>query len=167
MSIAQSLLPEFDHEMAITRKHLERTPIAQMAWKPHTKSMSLGQVAVHLAELPSWTVMTMTRTELDISPPGDTGYKPPELDTLAALLAHFDRHVTEGRAALAAAKDADFQVPWTLKAGTFEVFTLPRLDVIRTWVLNHIIHHRGQYSVFLRLKDVPVPQTYGPSADEQ
>lgn len=166
MSIAASLLPEYDHEMAITRKHLERTPFAELGWKPHPKSMSLGQVAVHLAELPSWTAVTMKETALDMSPPGGSGYKPPEFDSVDALLAHFDRHVSEGRASIAAAKDADFQVPWTLKAGTFEIFTLPRLAVLRTWVMNHIIHHRGQYTVYLRLNEVPLPQTYGPSADE-
>lgn len=167
MSIAESLLPEYDHEMAITRKHLERTPFAQLAWKPHPKSMSLGQVAVHLAEIPSWTAVTMKETELDMAPPGGSGYAPPEFASVEALLAHFDRHVAEGRAILAAAKDAEFAVPWTLKAGGYEIFTLPRLAVLRTWVLNHIIHHRGQFSVYLRLKDVKVPQTYGPSADEQ
>ena len=167
MSIAQSLLPEYDHEMAITRKHLERTPFAQLAWKPHPKSMSLGQVAVHLAEIPSWTAGTMQGTGFDVSPKDGPAYAPPVFTTAAEMLAHFDRHVAEGRTALAAAKDADFMVPWSLMAAGQTLFTLPRLGVIRTWVLNHMIHHRGQYSVYLRLQDVTVPQTYGPSADEQ
>jgi uncharacterized damage-inducible protein DinB len=167
MSIAASLLPEYDHEMAITRKHLERTPLAQKDWKPHTRSMTLGALAVHLAEIPAWTAGTMQGTEFDVAPKGGPAYAPPVFATVDAMLAHFDRHVTEGRAALAAAKDADFLVPWSLKMGGETLFTLPRLGVIRTWVLNHSVHHRGQYSVYLRLREVPVPQTYGPTADEQ
>ena len=167
MSIAQSLLPEYDHEMAITRKHLERTPLDQKDWKPHTKSMTLGALAMHLAEIPSWTATTLTSTELDISPVDGPGYTPPNFATVAEMLASFDKQVREGRAALAAAKDADFMVPWSLQAAGATLFTLPRLGVIRTWVLNHMAHHRGQFSVYLRMRDVPVPQTYGPSADEQ
>ncbi len=167
MSIAQSLLPEYDHEMATTRKHLERTPLAHKDWKPHPKSMTLGAVAVHLAEIPSWTKVTLQETELDMAPPGGSGYSPPEFASVDAMLAHFDQHVAEGRRILAATRDADFMVPWSLKATGQTLFTLPRLAVIRTWVLNHIIHHRGQFSVYLRLRDVPVPQSYGPSADEQ
>jgi uncharacterized damage-inducible protein DinB len=167
MSIAQSMLPEYDYEMATTRKHLERTPFGEIGWKPHPKSMSLGQLAFHLAEVPSWTAVTLKETALDMSPPGGPGYTPPNFASREEMLAAFDRNVAEGRATLAAAKDADFMVPWTLKAGGHEIFTMPRLAVLRTWVLNHIIHHRGQFSVFLRLREVPLPQTYGPSADEQ
>lgn len=167
MSIAESILPEYDYEMATTRKHLERTPFAGMSWTPHPKSMPLGRLAGHLAEIPGWATMTMKETALDMAPPGAPPYAPPVINSVAELLALFDRNVSEGRAALAAAKDADFMVPWTLKAGGHEIFTMPRLMVLRTWVLNHTIHHRGQYSVYLRLREVPLPQTYGPSADEQ
>ncbi|MEO8634425.1 MAG: DinB family protein [Gemmatimonadales bacterium] len=167
MSIGQSLLPEYDHEMAITRKHLERTPLDQKDWKPHPKSMTLGALAGHLAEIPGWTASTMMGTEFDVSPKDGPAYAPPVFATVAAMLASFDAHVKAGREALAAAKDADFLVPWSLKFAGDTIFTLPRLGVIRTWVLNHTAHHRGQYSVYLRLRDVPVPQTYGPSADEQ
>ena len=167
MSIGQSLLPEYDHEMTTTRKHLERTPMAQKDWKPHPKSMSLGALAAHLAEIPSWTAGTMMGTEWDVSPKDGPAYASPVFATVHEMLASFDAQVKAGREALAAAKDADFLVPWSLKMGGETLFTLPRLGVIRTWVLNHSVHHRGQYSVYLRLRDVPVPQTYGPTADEQ
>jgi len=167
MSIAQSLLPEYDHEMATTRKHLERSPFNRWDWKPHEKSMTLGALASHLAELPSWTAGTMLHPEWDMSPKDGPAYAPPSFKSVAELLASFDQQVKEGRAALAAAKDADFMVPWSLKAAGVAFFTMPRIGVIRTWVLNHMIHHRGQFTVYLRLNGVPLPQTYGPSADEQ
>ncbi len=166
MSIAQSLLPEYDHEMATTRKYLERTPLAQKDWKPHPKSMALGQLAGHLSELPSWMVATLTRTELDLNPPGGTGYTPPKLTTVEALVASFDGHVKAGREALAAAGDADFMVPWALKSAGATIFSMPRIAVLRGFVMSHMIHHRGQFSVYLRLRDVLVPSSYGPSADE-
>lgn len=166
MSIAQSLLPEYDHEMATTRKHLERIPFHRWDWKPHEKSMTLGALASHLAEVPSWTAGTMQGTEWDLSPEDGPAYAPPTFPSVADLLASFDQQVKDGRAALAAAKDADFMVPWSLKAAGEALFTMPRIGVIRTWVLNHLIHHRGQFTVYLRLNGVPLPQTYGPSADE-
>lgn len=167
MSIAQSILPEFEHEMSTTRKLIERTPIAQMAWKPHEKSMSLGQLVAHLATLPGWGVVTMAQTELDLNPPGGPGYKTPEFDSVDGLLAEFDKNVAGSRAAIAAGADPDFMVGWTLKNGGHSIFTLPRIAVLRTFVMNHVIHHRGQYSVYLRLNNVPLPSMYGPTADEQ
>ena len=167
MSIAQSILPEFDHEMATTRKLIERTPIAQMAWKPHEKSMSLGQLVAHLATLPGWGVVTMAQTELDLNPPGGEGYKTPSFDSVEGLLAEFDKNVAGSRAAIAAAADGDFMVGWSLKNGGHTVFTLPRIAVLRSFVMNHVIHHRGQYSVYLRLNNVPLPSMYGPTADER
>ena len=165
MSIAQSLLPEYDQEMATTRKHLALTPFAHTDWKPHPKSMSLGALAFHLAEVPSWTAMTLRQTEIDMSPVGGPPYTPPNFANVEALLASFDACVKDGREALAAAKDADFMVPWSLKAAGETFFTLPRIAVLRSFVMNHMIHHRGQYTVYLRLKDVAVPQSYGPTAD--
>ncbi|MDX2120451.1 MAG: DinB family protein [Gemmatimonadota bacterium] len=165
MSIGKSLLPEYDHEMATTRKHLERAPFADWNWKPHEKSMTLGALASHLAEIPSWVAGTMMGTEWDVSPKDGPAYASPSFNSVAELLAFFDQQVKEGRAALAAAKDADFAVSWSLKAAGEALFTMPRLGVIRTWVLNHTCHHRGQFTVYLRLRGVPLPQTYGPSAD--
>jgi uncharacterized damage-inducible protein DinB len=165
MSIAASLLPEFDHEMSTTRQLLERTPEAQAAWKPHAKSMSLGELAVHLAVIPMWGVATLTQTELDIDPPGGPAYTPSPFQSTAALLRLFDENVTKARAVLAAASDEAFMVPWTLKDGGAQVFSLPRLAVMRSFVMNHLIHHRGQYTVYLRLHDVPLPSVFGPTAD--
>ena len=165
-SIAQAVLPEFDHEMATTRKYLERVPEAKRDWKPHPKSMTLGRLAAHLAELPGWGSMTMQVTELDMSPPGGAQFKPAEFTTTAAGLALFDENVKQARAALGGGSDADYMVGWTLKNAGQDLFTLPRAVVVRTWVINHMIHHRGQLGVFLRLNDVPLPSTYGPSADE-
>ncbi|MFN8665772.1 MAG: DinB family protein [Gemmatimonadaceae bacterium] len=166
MSIAQSILPEFDHEMATTRKLLERAPEAQFAWKPHEKSMSLGQLANHLAALPFWGVVTMQQVELDMNPPNGEGYKTPKLETAAEMLAAFDSVVSQARAAIAASTDADFMVGWSLKNGGHTIFTMPRIAVLRTFVMNHVIHHRGQFSVYLRLQNVPLPSIYGPTADE-
>jgi uncharacterized damage-inducible protein DinB len=166
MSIAESLLPEFDQEVATTRKHLERTPAAHADWKPHAKSMSLGGLAVHLAELLTWASMTLKHTEFDLNPPGGKSYTSPKFQSVPALLALFDENVKQARAAIAATSDKDFMVPWSLKSGGQTYFTMPRIAVVRSFVMNHLIHHRGQFSVYLRLKDVPVPQTYGPTADE-
>jgi uncharacterized damage-inducible protein DinB len=165
--IADSLLPEFDHEMAVTRPMLARTPEKDPAWKPHPKSMTLGRLAGHIAELPGWLVTTLEQTELDFNPPGGGAWKAAEFTSTAALLALFDDNVKRARAALTKALDQDFMVPWTLKNSGATIFTLPRIAVVRSFVMNHLIHHRGQYTVYLRLNGVAVPQTYGPTADEQ
>lgn len=167
MSISASLLPEFDHEMATTRKCLERMPADKADWAPHAKSFKLGKLCMHIAEMPSWGTMAMQTTEMDMNPPGGSTYKSPEYATKDGMLAVFDENVAAVRAAIAKASDAEFLVPWSLKGGGETYFTIPRVAVVRTWVLNHVIHHRGQLSVYLRLLDVPVPSIYGPSADEQ
>lgn len=167
MSIAETLLPEFDHEMATTRKCLERMPEDKAEWKPHAKSFIFGRLCLYLAEMPGWGTMAMTTTELDMNPPDGKKYEPTVFESKAHVLAMFDETVAAARAALATASDADFMVNWTLRNGGQVIFTLPRLGVVRTWVLNHVIHHRGQLSVYLRQLDVPVPAIYGPSADEQ
>jgi uncharacterized damage-inducible protein DinB len=166
MTIAEMLRPEFDQEAATTRKYLERVPEAHAAWSPHPKSMPLDRLAGHVAELPVWAVMTMKQTELDLAPKDGPKYESFRSAKPADLLRTFDEHVKNGRAAIAAASDADFFVPWTLKGGDVAYFTLPRAVVMRTFVLSHLIHHRAQLGVYLRMKDVPVPATYGPSADE-
>ena len=167
MSIAQSLLPEFDHEMATTRKAIDRMPADKAAWKPHAKSFDIGHLCLHLAELPGWASMAVSTTELDMNPPGGPGYTPPKYESKEATLKRFDETVAAARAAIAGASDADLMVGWSLKNAGETIFTIPRVAVIRTWVLNHVIHHRGQLSVYLRLLDVPVPAIYGPSADER
>jgi uncharacterized damage-inducible protein DinB len=166
MSIATSLLPEFDLEIANTRRALERVPDSHLAWRPHEKSMTLGRLATHLSELPFWAVHACTLRELDIAPPGAPPFAPQTLATSRAILAQFDQNAAKARATIAATSDADFMLPWTLKAGGEDIFTLPRLAVYRSWTMNHMIHHRGQLSVFLRLAGAKVPAIYGPSADE-
>lgn len=162
MSISQTLLPELDHEMATTRRVLERVPMAEKSdWKPHEKSMTLSRLANHVAELPGWLTTTLTSESLNLA-----GYAAPTHATNEALLAAFDALVADGRAALEAASDEDLFVPWALQMGDQEFFKIPRIAVLRTWVFNHIIHHRGQLTVYLRELGVPVPSIYGPSADE-
>ena len=166
MAIKDALLPEFDHEMATTRRLLERLPEAEFAWKPHDRSMALGQLAGHIANLPQWCSATLASTVFDLDAlPVDARPRLPA--SRAALLEEFDGKVAAARNQLTSTTDAEFMTPWTLKKGGQEVFTLPRISAIRSFVMNHLIHHRGQLSVYLRLKDVPLPSIYGPTADEQ
>ena len=166
MTLNEMLLPEFDQEAATTRSILERVPAKDAGWKPHPKSMSLGDLAVHVAHLVSWLGMTLTTTELDFDPPGGGGPPaPPAFTTVEALLASFDSNAASSRAALARATDADFAVPWSLRSGAQVFFTLPRSAVVRSFVLSHLVHHRAQLGLYLRLQDVPLPPSYGPTAD--
>jgi len=167
MSIAQSLLPEFDQEMANTRKVLERVPEAKWNWKPHDKSGTLGWLAAHVGTVPGWYTMTLQTENLDYAPVDGPSYTPPKIENTQQLLAAFDKESAEARAALSKASDGDFQKNWTLLAGGKEIFTLPRIACLRGMVMNHMIHHRTQLTVYLRLLNVPVPGLYGPSADEQ
>lgn len=166
MSIAQAVLPEFDHEMATTRRVIERVPEDRAGWRPHPKSWTLGDLAIHLCNLPSWGVLTLKETELDLNPPGGPGWTPPKFSTREAALAIFDQNVKQAREWIEKSTDADYLVGWSLKNGGKVAFTLPRVVVLRSFVLNHMIHHRGQLTVYLRLNDVPLPSVYGPSADE-
>jgi uncharacterized damage-inducible protein DinB len=163
MSLSQSLLPEFDHEMASTRRVLERVPAEKFSWLPHEKSMSFQRLAVHVAELPSWATMTLNTGELDFA---TTPYAPSKAESTQDLLTIFDKASSEARAALAGASDEELFKPWTLRNGEHVIFSLPKIAVLRTSVMNHLIHHRGQLTVYLRLNDIPVPGLYGPSADE-
>lgn len=166
MRQGQALLPEFDQEMAGTRKVLERVPEDRLGWRPHPKSMTLGALASHVANLPSWVAFTVNLDELDVAPPGGDPYREKEKTSRGELLAHFDRHAAEARAVLAEVSDQRWDGPWTLLAGGAKVFTIPRGVCIRTYAMNHLVHHRAQLVVYLRLLDVPVPGLYGPSADE-
>lgn len=166
MSIAQAVLPEFDNEMATTRRLIERAPVDRGDWKPHPKSYSLGELITHLANLPRWAVMTIEETELDLNPPGGPPWTPPQYEGVARTLETFDANVAAARAALEKASDEDYMVTWALKNAGETIMALPRVVCIRSFVLNHVIHHRGQLSVYLRLNDVPLPQIYGPTADE-
>ena len=164
MTIAELLLPELDREMATTRRVLERVPDDKLGWKPHEKSFSMGQLASHVATLITWTDATMNQTEMDMAtvPPGQMNQA---ASSRAQLLEWFDANAAAARQALARS-DVDYFVPWTLKQGGQVFFTMPRYSCIRSFVLNHLVHHRAQLSVYLRLNNIPVPSMYGPSADE-
>jgi uncharacterized damage-inducible protein DinB len=164
MPIAESLLPEFDRETGITRRLLERIPDGQFGWKPHDKSMTLGRLSEHLAELPGWAKVSIEQNGIDMATQRPPDYVPPA--TRAAVLAMFDGNVAQARAALAGRSDAELMAPWTLKHQGKEIFTMPKALVLRGFVMNHLIHHRGQLSVYLRLQNVALPSIYGPSADE-
>jgi uncharacterized damage-inducible protein DinB len=166
MTIGQSMLPEFDQEMQNTRKVLERCPDEKWNWKPHEKSGTLGWMAGHVATLPEWIAMTINTEELDYAPVNGPSFAPPKTDNRAELLAAFDKTSAEARAALASVSDADIVKGWKLLAGGQEIFTLPRVACIRGMCLNHLIHHRGQLTMYYRQLGVPVPGLYGPSADE-
>ena len=166
MSIGQSLLPEFDHEMANTRKALERIPGDKLEWKIHDKSNTMGWVGMHLSDIPGWAAVTLAQDSLDIAPPGAEPIRTSRPESVQAILANFDKNVVAGRAAIAAAKDEEFFKPWTLLSGGAAVFTMPRIAVLRSFVLNHNIHHRAHLCVYLRVNNVAVPALYGPSADE-
>ena len=164
MPIAQTMLPEFDHEMSTTRALLERVPQEHAEWKPHTRSMGLGQLASHIGNIPTYGVAALTGDELDLSPTSGAPSQPDYTNT-PTLLRTFDEHVRQAREAIAAAGDEQLREMWVLKNGGRTVLQLPRVAVLRTLVMNHLIHHRGQLSVYLRLLDVPLPSIYGPSAD--
>jgi len=167
MKIGERMLPEFDHEMANTRKTLERVPEDKFSWKPHEKSMPLGRLASHIAELPGWVGMIMTTDSFDTTPKeGESGHQPLLAKNRTELLEAFDKNIAAARATIAATDDDKIMQPWTLKAGEKTIFSMPRVAVLRMFMMNHIIHHRAQLGVYLRLNDVPVPSIYGPSADE-
>jgi uncharacterized damage-inducible protein DinB len=162
MTISAGLLGEFDHEMQNTRRTLERVPYDKATWKPHAKSASMGELARHLTHLPGLGIPVLTTPALDVAAERPRG----EVSSTADLLRLFDQNVAATRKALSDTADADFRTPWTLNAGTRTLWTLPRMAAWRGFVMNHIIHHRAQLGVYLRLNDVPVPGIYGPSADE-
>jgi len=165
MTIGQMMLGEFDQEMQNTRKTLERCPDEKWNWKPHEKSGTVGWLAGHIATMPGWVAMTINTQELDYAPVDGPSYQPPKIENKRALLTELDKNV-EARAALASVSDAEMMKGWKLLAGGKEIFTMPRVACIRGMVMNHIIHHRAQLTVYYRLLGVPVPGLYGPSADE-
>ena len=162
--LAHLALGDFAHELATTRRVLERVPDAHWDFKPHPRSMSIGQLAAHLSNLPRWGVLTLGGSEFDVADGPARQQNPPA--TRDAVLAKFDAHVAEARAALAGADDAHLGGTYTVRDGGRVVTAMPRAAMLRAMILSHIIHHRGQLSVYLRLLDVPVPSIYGPSADE-
>jgi uncharacterized damage-inducible protein DinB len=162
-NIATGLLGELEHEIATTRKCLERIPENLFDYKPHEKSMTMGKLATHTAEMLTWVTTTCTTDALDFAA-GD--YKPFEPKTTAELLEYLDKHSAEAIEALKNTSDEDMRKPWSLKNGEHTIFTMPKIATLRTFCMNHVWHHRGQLTVYMRLNDIPVPSIYGPSADE-
>jgi uncharacterized damage-inducible protein DinB len=165
MSVSEQVLQEFDQEMAGVRRTLERIPEDKLAWKPHDKSMLLGRLAGHLAELPRFGATALTTDRFDLaSRPAD--YKPLVAESQKHVLAEFDKNVANSRAVIASTSDQEWGKHWTLLFGERKIFHGTRMEAVRRMLLNHMIHHRAQLGVYLRLNNVPVPSIYGPSADE-
>lgn len=163
MAIKDALLPEFDHEMAVARRVIERVKDEQFGWQPHEKSMTLGRLATHVAEIPQWGFAILDHAEFNMVK-GE--YKATEARNVADILALLDSQVAKVRAALDSKTDGELTSLWTFKDNGKEVFTMPRVAAWRSFVMNHMIHHRGQLSVYLRQTGSKVPAIYGPSADE-
>ena len=168
MSVTAEFLPEFDSEMASARRTLERIPEDKLAWKPHEKSMTLGRLAGHIAELPGMGVSVMKEDALDFAkrPAGEPARKPNVAESQKHVLELFDKNVAAARAAIAGASDERWAGKWTLSAGERKFYDGTRFGAMRRMMMNHVIHHRAQLGVYLRLNDVAVPSVYGPSADE-
>jgi uncharacterized damage-inducible protein DinB len=166
MKISDMFLPEFDQEMTTARKTLERIPEDKLGWKPHEKSMTLGRLAGHVAELAGWAVPTLTQDSLDFAPPGQPPMQPTIATSRKQVLDIFDKNREESRKAIAGTSNDEFVKNWTLLRGGQTIMTMPKIAVLRSFCINHVIHHRAQLGVYLRLNDIPVPSVYGPSADE-
>jgi uncharacterized damage-inducible protein DinB len=164
MALVDALLPEFDHEIAVTRKVLERVDETKLGWQPHERSMTLGRLAQHVAEIPQWGHTILDQPEFDML---DGDHRPKAIATSAELLANFDGLAKAIRARLAEKSDAEMMSTWTFKHNGQEVYGMPRAAAWRSMVMSHMIHHRGQLSVYLRLTGAKVPGIYGPSADER
>lgn len=163
MNLGKILAAELQHEAATARKMLERLPGDKFGWKPHDKSMTLGRIAGHVVELLDWAGVTMLQDELDFA---TSGYKPAEYTSAAELVSALDKKLADAVGVLSNVADEAFGENWTLRNGEQVYFTMPKAAVMRSFVMNHIVHHRGQLSVYMRLLDIPVPSIYGPSADE-
>ena len=164
MAVKDTLLPEFDQEMAATRQVLERLPETAFGWRPHPGGYDLGGLAAHLAQIPQWGSSILCRDDHDLAMPG-ASVAP--LATVTAVLDRFDTHVREVRAALVEMADGQLLAPWSLRRGAHLVLSMPRIAALRAFVLHHSIHHRGQLTVYLQLQDVPLPPLYGPTALDQ
>jgi len=166
MKLSDLFLPEFEQEMATARKTLERIPENKLSWKPHEKSMPLGRLAGHVAELAGWAVPTIDQDFLDFMPPGQPPMQPTIATSRSQVLEIFDRNCEASRRSIAGASDEHLMKNWSLLRGGQTLLTMPRFVVLRSFCINHIVHHRAQLGVYLRLNDIPVPSVYGPSADE-
>ena len=163
MAISEMVLPEFQEEMKNTRKMLALVPLDDPGFKPHPKSMALQHLASHVAELPGYIVSTLTSDRLDMEM---ATYVPWRAQNTEELLAKFDENVAKAKELISGASDAEWGKMWTFTYNGQQVFSMPKVAVLRGMAMSHLIHHRGQLSVYLRLKDVEIPGMYGPSADE-
>jgi uncharacterized damage-inducible protein DinB len=163
VTLKETLLSEFDDEVALTRRLLDRLPDAEFSWRPHERSMSLGGLATHLAQIPHWGTSILQHDGYDLDSSAATTV---EQHSRADVLQTFDRHSAEVRRTLAERTDAELTAPWTLRSDGHLVMSMPRVSALRRFLLNHLVHHRGQLTVYLRLHNVPLPPLYGPSADE-
>ncbi len=163
MKMNEPLVMELEQEAQSTRKMLERLPADKLTWRPHEKSMTLGRLAMHLAEIPGWVNATLLADELDFA---KMDYKPVEAASSEEAVKKFDATLASALETLKKTDDAEMMKNWTMRNGEEVYFTMPKIAVLRGFVFSHLVHHRGQMSVYLRLLDVPVPGSYGPSADE-
>ena len=163
MNLIDPVLAELAHEAATTRRLLDRVPERHLAWKPHEKSMTLGRLATHIAEIPGWVGSIVEKDEFDV---GTGGYVPPTIDRVPEMVAMFDRNVAAATETLKRQSNDRLLAKWQLKKKGQLVVEMPRMGMIRSLLMNHLIHHRGQLSVYLRLQNVPLPSIYGPTADE-
>jgi uncharacterized damage-inducible protein DinB len=166
MPIRDAFLAELDNEASGTRKTLERVPEKLFTWKPHGKSMAMGDLASHIANIPTWIGHTLNADSLDLMPVGKPKIETPKARSNKELVEMFDKSVVEAREILSKASDEQMHGNWSLMGGGKIFFTMPRVVVLRNFVFNHLVHHRAQLGVYLRLNDIPVPSLYGPSADE-
>jgi uncharacterized damage-inducible protein DinB len=166
MAIRDGILSEFDHEMSTTRRALERVPEDKVDWKPHDTSMPMGRLAGHIAEMVGFGAMTFDGDSFDFRPEGGAPRQPMVMKSRTQLLDVFDKNAAAARDKISKASDEDLMRTWTLLSGGKTIFSMPRIAVLRGMILNHVIHHRGQLSVYLRMNKVPVPSIYGPSGDE-
>lgn len=166
MSIAKAFAAEFDHEIVGVRRHLANLQDDMLGWKPHEKSFSAGQLASHIVNILQWLRLTAEADNFDVAPPGEEPWKTPQLSSVAEILEVFDTKVPEARELLAAIPDEAMHQPWSLLRGGEPIMTMPRIACIRSMILNHMVHHRAQLGVYLRINDLPVPGVYGPSADD-
>ena len=163
-SLSKLFLEELEREAANTRKMLERVPVEKGDWQPHEKSFPIGRLATHIAEIPGWMSLIISADELDF---GNMKYTPPVVNTNEDLLKVFQENLDIAKKELANADDSKYDDKWSMRHGDQVYFTLPRHEIVRSWVLNHVVHHRAQLGVYLRLMDIPVPGMYGPTADDQ
>ena len=165
MKFGEMLLAEYDREMANTRKMLAQVPQEKFDWRPHQKSWTMGQLSTHIANLPHWAIFTIERDEFDMAPVNGNDEAVPPAKTVAEVLERFDKNILAARKTIATAENSTYLEFWTLLKGGNKVMSQPKIAVIRGFVMNHIIHHRAQLGVYLRLNDVAVPSVYGPTAD--